>query len=210
MRQILVLVENTMAEKLCTNLEDVRRTCVVGTSGSGKSTFAKQLAELTGNDHLELDSFYWLPDWTEEDPDKFHEKIAAAISSSDRWVLDGNYHSKVSDLKRESATSVIWIDHSFPRTLFRAVKRAVTRAWTQKELWPGTGNRETFRKSFFSHDSVVLWTMTSFRGIRKRYSTLMNDPDWKHIKFFRLRGRKQVIEFLESVKASMADSNNET
>ena len=43
---------------------DLRRTVVVGTTGSGKTTVAAELARRLGVSHVEMDALYWGPDWT--------------------------------------------------------------------------------------------------------------------------------------------------
>jgi len=42
----------------------MHRVCVVGCSGSGKTTFAALLAHKLGLPHLELDSIYHQSEWT--------------------------------------------------------------------------------------------------------------------------------------------------
>ena len=175
------------------------RIHVVGTSGSGKSTLAKQLARRLGYSLIELDALHWLADWREEEPQKFREKLSEKISQPN-WILDGNYYSKSSDIQwaeQGGATTVVWCDYSFPKTFVRALKRAFVRAWTKQELWPGTGNRETFRKSFFSHDSVVLWTMISYRHNKRLYSEIIEQNRFPHIHFVRLRNSEQTSSFLK-------------
>ena len=175
------------------------RIHVVGTSGSGKSTLAKQLARRLGYSLIELDALHWLADWREEEPQKFREKLSEKISQPN-WILDGNYYSKSSDIQwaeQGGGTTVVWCDYSFPKTFVRALKRAFVRAWTKQELWPGTGNRETFRKSFFSHDSVVLWTMISYRHNKRLYSEIIEQNRFPHIHFVRLRNSEQTSSFLK-------------
>lgn len=178
--------------------QDLLRVNVVGTSGSGKSTFSKKLAETLGSPYVEMDAMYHGPNWTEPAPVVFRERLTEAISG-DRWVLDGNYHSKTYDIKWPRATAVIWIDPSFSLNLWQAVTRAANRAWTQQELWPGTGNRETFRKSFFSRESVVLWTITSYHRLQRRYGDAMNNPPYEHLKFVRLDGRRSAAKLLSQI-----------
>ena len=47
--------------------------------------------------------------------------------------------------------------------------RVPTRAASKRELWPGTGNRESFRRSFFSRESIVLWTVRTYAKNRRKY-----------------------------------------
>jgi hypothetical protein len=94
---------------------------------------------------------------------------------------------------------VIWLDYSFPLTLFQAVKRALKRSITQEELWEGTGNRESFRKSFFSKDSIILWTIKTHRSVRLKYESYMQDPKYSHIKFIRLKNHREAESFLKQM-----------
>ena len=41
------------------------RINVIGTSGSGKSSFSKRLAEKLDVPYIELDALHWKPNWTE-------------------------------------------------------------------------------------------------------------------------------------------------
>ena len=191
-------------DPLSLSTEQQRRIHVVGTSGCGKSTLASELAKRLNYPHVELDRLHWLPNWQEEDNDRYRQKLRAAIAEP-QWVLDGNYYSKSVDIQwatGNGATAVIWCDLSFPRTLARACRRALQRAWNQEEVWPGTGNRESFRK-LFTHDSVVLWTMISFRHNRRRYTKIIEEQAFPHIKFVRLSNPRQVSLFLKQFELTL-------
>ncbi|QEG23783.1 shikimate kinase [Mariniblastus fucicola] len=179
-------------------LADLQRINLVGTSGCGKSTFGKQLAAILDSPYVEMDSLYHEPNWTEAEPEVFRERLADAIAGP-RWVLDGNYHSKTFDLKWSRATMIVWLDMPFSINMYRAVCRAVNRSWTQKELWPGTGNRESFRQTFFSKDSMILWTAMSYRRLKKRYSALKSNPP-AGVHFVRLRNPSEVANLLDQVR----------
>ena len=178
---------------------DLARVNVVGVSGSGKSTIANKLATTLGSPLIEMDRLFWHANWVESEIPEFQQKVRSAIHQSDHWVLDGNYHSKTYEIKWPPATTVIWLDYSFRRCLRQATTRAIKRAWTKKELWPNTGNRESFRK-LFGRDSIVLWTITSFHQLRLRYERCQQDPRWAHLEFVRLKKPSDAIELLNSCR----------
>ena len=71
-------------------LRDHHRIVVVGTSGSGKTIFARQLAGILDYAHIELDALHWGPNWTAQP--EFPELVRGAIIA-DNWVVDGNYRT---------------------------------------------------------------------------------------------------------------------
>lgn len=172
------------------------RINVVGASGSGKSTFAKRLAARLDQPLIEMDALFWQPNWAEPPDEEFFARLRSALAQP-RWVLDGNYDRTV-PIKWQDVTAVVWLDYSLPRTLLQGVKRALIRAWTRAELWPGTGNRESFRLTFFSRKSVLLWSLRSHGRLRKRYGARMMDPAYAHIAFIRLRSPADARAFLRS------------
>jgi adenylate kinase family enzyme len=174
------------------------RINVIGTSGSGKSTFGKTLAQKLGCPYVEMDQLFWGRDWHWPSDEVFFERLRNAISS-DKWVLDGNY-TRTLPIKWEKVEMVIWLDYSFSLTLWQAVQRAFKRAWSGKEIWEGTGNRESFRKSFFSNDSIILWTIRTHKSVRTKYESYLNDPKYSHIEFVRIKNRKDASIFLDKVR----------
>ncbi|RKD84981.1 adenylate kinase family enzyme [Kushneria marisflavi] len=171
---------------------------VVGTSGAGKSTLARRLSEALSLPHIEMDALLWLPDWQERPDAQLFKALETALTASPGWVLDGNF-DRTRGIKWREVDMVIWVDTGFWRTMTQAVTRAVRRAWTQQELWPGTGNRESFRKTFFSRDSILLWTLKAWPRNRRRYVAAMADPQYRHIRFVRLCHPKEMDQFVQAV-----------
>jgi adenylate kinase family enzyme len=68
---------------------DDRRIAVVGTTGSGKTTLARQLSERLGIPHVELDAIRYGPNWKETPDEIFRECVSQALSGRS-WVADGN------------------------------------------------------------------------------------------------------------------------
>lgn len=67
----------------------MERVIVVGTSGAGKRTLARQLAARYYLSHVELDRLFWKPDWQPRDYAEFCRLVQPALSGP-RWIADGN------------------------------------------------------------------------------------------------------------------------
>ncbi|RZF50852.1 adenylate kinase [Acinetobacter halotolerans] len=172
---------------------------VVGTTASGKTTFSRQLTRKLGFMLIEMDDLFWLDDWQETSDDEFFSKLQKQMDQAkDGWVLDGNY-SRTQDIKLKYIDTIIWLDYSFSLNLYRSVKRAIIRAATQKRLWANSNNRESFRKSFLSKDSIILWMISHHAKNRKKYLEMMQNPKYQHIRFIRLTSPKQAAVFLQQI-----------
>ncbi len=189
-----MLLRQTM---LGSHTPDLSRVNVVGTSGVGKSTFAKKLAEKLRQPFIQMDVLFWGPNWKQPADEIFFPKIASALAQP-TWILDGNY-DRTLPVKWKNVTTVIWIDYSFRRTIYQAVTRALKRSIKREELWPGTGNLESFRMTFMSKDSIIWWTLKTFYRNRARYETRMADPIFSHIRFVRLTNPRAAQKFLRDL-----------
>jgi adenylate kinase family enzyme len=120
---------------------DLRRVVVLGSSGSGKSTFAAGLAARTGLPLFHLDHEYWLPGWVERCTlEAFTERVAE-IAASERWIIDGNYSSSL-PARLPRATAIFWLD--LPRTvcLANVVRRvALNYGRVRPSMAPGCPER---------------------------------------------------------------------
>ncbi|OKP32725.1 adenylate kinase [Serratia marcescens] len=171
---------------------------VVGTSGSGKSTLARQLAERLDVPYIEMDRLYWRPEWQGTPDDAFLARLEQTLAEAGGgWVLDGNY-SRTQAIKWREVDYILWLDYGFCRTLWQGVRRACRRAASKSELWPGTGNRESFRRSFFSRESIVLWTIRTYSKNRRKYLAEMARTDAGR-RFKRLRSPRQAADCLRTL-----------
>ena len=91
---------------------DGPRIVVVGVTGSGKTTLARQLAERFGVRHVELDGLNWEANWVQASTEVFRERVTEA-TAGDGWVVDGNYR-KTHDITWPRATMIVWLDYPFP------------------------------------------------------------------------------------------------
>jgi adenylate kinase family enzyme len=173
-----------------------QRIVVVGTSGSGKTTLAHQLAERLGIPHVELDAIHWGPNWTPAPLADFRERTAQALSG-DVWTTDGNY-SHVRDIVWSRANTIVWLDYPLPVILGRVTRRTIQRFVTREELW--SGNRERFWTSFFSRDSIILWSLRTYRRRRREYPVLFSQPEYAHLDVVHLQSPRAAREWLRAQK----------
>jgi adenylate kinase family enzyme len=157
------------------------RVVVVGTSGSGKTTFARRLAGKLGTRCIELDALYWGSGWT---PRSDFEQQVLLILQQPGWVIDGNY-SLVRDAIWRRSTAIVWLDYSFPRTFLQAVRRTVHRVASGELLY--SGNRESLRAALFDMEAPLWLVMRTYRRRRREYPLLFTRAVYRHATVIRLR-----------------------
>ena len=171
---------------------DLSRTVVVGTSCSGKTTFARQLAARLRAPPIELDALHWLPDWQPRERAAFLALVEQATAAP-AWVADGNY-SRARSLLWPRASAVVWLNYPFRIVLARALRRTVVRAVTREELW--AGNRESLRLAFLSRQSILWWVLTTYRRRRREFRALFDQPPWPHLALIELGHPRAAARFL--------------
>src|ERR671934_546543 len=167
------------------------RIVVVGTSGSGKTTVAREVARRLGVPHVELDALYHGPGWAETPPEEFRRRVAAAMDG-DGWVVDGNYESKLGDLVLRRADTVVWLDLPLRVALTRVTRRTIRRIRTGEELW--SGNRESWRGGFIGWESMFVWTIRSH--IKRRRAVPRQLARHPGVQVVRLRTAREVERYL--------------
>jgi adenylate kinase family enzyme len=103
----------------------MQRVLVMGSSGSGKSTFARRLSEITGIPFVSLDALFWKPGWVESDKAEFRDRLTEAARQP-RWIMDGNFTSHLVELRRDACDTVIWFDLPRRTCILGIVTRVAT------------------------------------------------------------------------------------
>jgi adenylate kinase family enzyme len=145
----------------------MRRVVVIGTTGSGKSRLAERLAARTGLRVIELDALFWGRDWQGAPVELFRHGVERE-TRNDGWIVVGNY-AQVRDLVWRPADTLVWLDLPLSLVMWRLLRRTIRRAATKEELW-GTGNRESFVRTFFSRHSILLWALKTHRRNREKFT----------------------------------------
>lgn len=170
---------------------------IIGTTSSGKSTLAEQLANKFGYSFIELDALHWEPNWTEAPLEVFQERVEIALQAPG-WVVAGNYHI-ARDIIWAKAEAVIWLDYPF-RIVFRQLTRRTFQRWWTRELLWGT-NRESLWTHFklWSEESLFHWLFKTYWRRKREYPLLFLLPEHQHLKIIHLKHPKETETWLNSV-----------
>ncbi|HRI05693.1 MAG TPA: hypothetical protein PLV59_01980 [Candidatus Dojkabacteria bacterium] len=151
---------------------------LTGSSGSGKTTYAKKLAELTGVSLYSTDDFY-----NEKDKRMFTlDEIMAVVPIDSDWVIEGAYYIPE---YIKAADKVIYIRIGPIKTAWRIVKR-----WMQNN---------DLRKKFTLSETLKL-VYTTVRDMYISDDVDLNSPEQRHYKerdrYLLCKNNAKVLEVL--------------
>ena len=169
-----------------------QRINVIGTSGSGKTTFARALACRLALPSIELDELNWQANWQQVTDEVMRARVAEA-AAGEAWVIDGNY-SVSRDLLWARADTLVWLDYSRSVVTWRIVTRSLSRLVRRTEMW--AGNRESLRQ-MLSRDSIIWWSVSTYARRRREYPQLI--AAHPHLRVIRLRSPQRADRWLRSL-----------
>jgi len=174
------------------------RIAVIGSTGSGKTTLGKSLAQQLSVPFIELDALHWDPGWTPltmTDPLEFIRRVDAATAAPE-WVSDGNY-KLVRHFVWERATHIVWLDYERRLIMTRVIRRTLQRSLRGTELW--SGNREQWR-NLLRPDHPVWWAWKHFRRHRREWAEVLQDEAHAHLFVLRLQRPVEPAEVLRRLQ----------
>jgi energy-coupling factor transporter ATP-binding protein EcfA2 len=184
-------------------LHGCQRVLILGRTGSGKTTLARELAAAIGVPHVELDALYFGRDFSTVPLSVLRERTSAAIAG-DRWVTDGN-KSAVRDLVWPRADTVIWLDYSLVVSLWRLGRRALWRTSVLKAQAAQRDGKAGLPRQFLLAAKGVLTALRSHKGQRREYPRMFAKQENQHLAVVRLRSPRATRDWLARAPAGRVD-----
>ena len=178
-------------------LAGCERIVIVGRTGSGKTTLARELAAALDLPHVEFDALYFGPKFSTAPLSVLRERTSAAIAGA-RWVADGN-KSAVRDLVWPRADTIIWLDYPLAVSFWRLGRRALGRASTLQAQAVETGETKGLPRQLLSAARGVLQALRSHMGQRREYPRMFTAPENQHLAVARLRSPRATRRWLARV-----------
>jgi hypothetical protein len=179
------------------SLDGCERILVIGRTGSGKTTLARNIAAGLGVPHVELDSLYFGPDFSTVPEPVLRERVTAAIAA-DRWVTDGNKRA-VRDLVWPRADTIIWLDYPVVVSLWRLGRRATRRTANLRTEAAATGTKKDLPRQLLAASKGVLTALRSHMGQRREFPRLFAAPENQHLAVVRLRSPRATQGWCDRV-----------
>lgn len=171
--------------------ETLKKILVLGSSGAGKSTFARELGARLGIEAIHLDSYYWQPDWVSTPPEEWEERVRKLLEG-ESWVMDGNYRSSL-PLRLEAADTVVFLERNRLVCLLRCVGRFLRhRGKSRPEM--AAGCNEKIDREF------LRWIWNYPRDVKPGIMELLGRQSGKTVII--LRGDREIRAFLDKRKGS--------
>jgi adenylate kinase family enzyme len=156
---------------------------------------AQALAAALGLTYISNDAIIWRAGWIATPRDERAAEMDAATRGGS-WTFDGNLTSAEDLIVLERCDTLVWLDLPRWQVWSQVLWRTLGRLLRGTRLWHD--NVESWRM-FFSRESILLWSVTTFARRRRQYDSLFADPAHTHRNRIRLRSRREVDRWLASL-----------
>jgi adenylate kinase family enzyme len=157
-----------------------KRVMIFGRPGSGKTHFAKKLANVTKLPLFHLDALFFVANWVERDYKDFL-RLQREITEKEQWIIDGNSTRSLKE-RFARADFAIYFNYSPWLCLFRLIKRRLSLRKVMDDK--ATGCKEVLR-----------WRLVKYMwGFSQRVSgpVAKLKQQFSYVTFFEIRSDKDL------------------
>lgn len=164
----------------------MERICIIGGSGTGKTTLSNNLGKELNLPVYHIDGINYLENWKQRDK-KERDKIILEISNEPKWIMDGTYRSTL-EQRLEKSDFVIFLDFSSLAQIISVMKRYFKNRGKEKEDIPKCKEKMGWEFFWF----VIMWR----KNKRKDVMENLNKIDPQKVDIF--SNRKELNKWYEN------------
>lgn len=164
----------------------MNRICIIGGSGTGKTTLAKNLGKQLNLPVYYIDGIHHLENWRIRNKDE-RDKIILEKTDEDKWIIDGTYSSTLKQ-RLEKSDCAIYLDYSTMAQIKGILGRYIKNHGKEKEEIPGC--KEKMSLEFFCW--VLNWRKN------KRQTIIENLQGIESSKIHIFKTRRQLNKWYKS------------
>ncbi len=101
----------------------MKKICVIGSGGAGKSTFSRKLGDKLRLPVYHLDKMFWKPGWIEPEDHEFDMMLKELVLKPE-WIMDGNF-KRTMKIRFDEADTIIYLDFPRRKCLINIFKRYI-------------------------------------------------------------------------------------
>jgi adenylate kinase family enzyme len=170
----------------------MKRVAIFGNAGGGKSALARELAAITGLPLAVVDEMQYRAGGAKV-PHEEYLQAHAILLANDEWIIDGFGGIKLALERFEAADTLIHVDLPLAVHFLWVTKRLISGLFVAPQGWPE--DSPIISSSISSYR--VLWPCHT--GLTPKYRSYVSEAAQRK-RVFRLRSRRELKQFLESMR----------